>query len=70
MPKTCRTCKNLIVPEGRRMYRDSVYPCAAPCPDVRALLPASWTIEGPRERFVGPDDGEGCPAYTKLEGKR
>jgi hypothetical protein len=72
---TCKTCKWLRVqPDARGrivVRKGSVHPCEAPTPDVS--LPASitkhygWRWPPVTRSWMGPEEGEGCPAHQKRE---
>ena len=67
---TCKTCKWFgvgLTPSGVRcVHRDGVYPCHAPVPHLKAILPASviGTID---KRFMSGGDGKDCPTYSQIE---
>jgi hypothetical protein len=66
MANTCRTCAHY--PKGGRSGH--VFPCAAPIPDIRGILPVSVTSRHdwqwpPKPSYMEPDDGAGCPVWVK-----
>lgn len=71
--QSCRSCVHYKVPEGRRVMKNNVFPCAAPVPTLAEMkLPDSvahaygfrWP---PSPSYMSPDSGASCPAYAKKE---
>lgn len=70
---TCRTCAYLDVQpraDGKIVPRKGgAYPCTAPIPAM-PVFPRSVTMRyefkwPPKQSWMWPDAGEGCPTYTK-----
>ena len=69
---TCKTCRWFGAPRPARIEMDQVYPCAAPFPDLNAILPISitrgfvWPEKLPTKSKVSPR-ATNCPAHEPIK---
>jgi hypothetical protein len=68
---TCKKCRFLdVAPDAlgrRKPRRDKMYRCTAPVeePSLPQSVTKAYGYKWPPSRkFMGPDDGDGCPSFN------